>query len=147
MNEAKILPHVFKTRIYYENTDAQGIVYHAEYLKFAERARTEFLRERGIHQEKMRQQEGCIFSVTQINIKYKGVCILDDLIEVETTVKSLTPLKIVLCQTVKVGDVMKTQMEVDVVVLGKSDNHKNGGWYLKSLPRHLLEKLKEYHNA
>ena len=65
-------------RIYWEDTDAGGIVYYANYLKFFERARTEWLRSLGIAQEKMRDESGSIFVVTDLTLRYVQAARLDD---------------------------------------------------------------------
>ena len=65
-------------RVYYEDTDAQGVVYYANYLRFLERARTEWLRERGIDQNRLRQEEGLVFVVHGINLKFRAPARLDD---------------------------------------------------------------------
>jgi|TARA_B110000977_G_scaffold29239_1_gene37956 acyl-CoA thioester hydrolase len=57
-------------RIYYEDTDAGGVVYYANYLKFLERARTEWLRSFGFEQDQLKQQEGIVFAVRSVNINY-----------------------------------------------------------------------------
>ena len=58
-------------RIYYEDTDAGGVVYYANYLKFLERARTEWLRSFGFEQDQLREQEGIIFAVRSANVRYR----------------------------------------------------------------------------
>lgn len=58
-------------RIYYEDTDAGGVVYYANYLKFLERARTEWLRSFGFEQDQLREQEGIIFAVRSVNVRYR----------------------------------------------------------------------------
>ncbi len=72
-------------RIYYEDTDAGGVVYHANYLGFFERARTEFFRERGVSVRELHDQ-GSIFPVVRLEIDYKAPACLDDLVRVETEV-------------------------------------------------------------
>lgn len=70
-------------RVYYENTDAGGVVYHGEYLRFWERARTEFLREKGYSQYQLAQsQQPIIFVVRKMTIDYLKPLFLDDLINV-----------------------------------------------------------------
>lgn len=78
-------PHVFRTRVYYEDTDAAGIVYYANYLKFAERARTEILREAGIVQRAMAEEMGVAFAVRSVNVEYLKPARLDDALVVEST--------------------------------------------------------------
>lgn len=65
-------------RIYHEDTDGGGIVYYANYLKFMERARTEYLRSLGFEQDELRQQHNCIFVVTHVDIAYKRPATFND---------------------------------------------------------------------
>ncbi|MBV6539904.1 tol-pal system-associated acyl-CoA thioesterase [Ursidibacter maritimus] len=75
----------FPIRIYYENTDAGGVVYHSQYLNFFERARTEFLRSLSFSQESLLRDK-IAFVVKKIEIDYKVPARLDDLLNVETTI-------------------------------------------------------------
>lgn len=79
-------PFVWKVRVYWEDTDAGGVVYHARYLNFFERARTEWLRSLGVHQAKMADEDNTIFVVTNMNINFVKAARLDD--ELDTTVHS-----------------------------------------------------------
>ncbi len=72
-------------RIYYEDTDAGGVVYHANYLRYLERARTEFLRERGVSVRELHEQ-GCIFPVIRVEVDFRSPAVHDDLLRVETEV-------------------------------------------------------------
>ena len=72
-------------RIYYEDTDAGGVVYHANYLGYFERARTEFFRDRGVSVRDLHDQ-GSIFPVIRLEIDYKAPARLDDLVRIETVV-------------------------------------------------------------
>lgn len=72
-------------RVYYEDTDAGGIVYHTSYLKYMERARTEFLRALGYSQRQLRMEQGIIFVVNHIDIDFKRPAVVDD----ELTVTSI----------------------------------------------------------
>ena len=65
-------------RIYWEDTDAGGIVFYANYLKFFERARTEWLRAKGVEQRQLQQDLGCIFVVSDVQLKYLRSARLDD---------------------------------------------------------------------
>lgn len=75
-------------RVYYEDTDAAGIVYYANYLRFIERGRTEFLRALG-HDQNALMQEGIAFAVRSVNVEFLKPARLDDLLTVETAVASL----------------------------------------------------------
>ena len=76
--------HVFPVRVYYEDTDMSGLVYHASYLRFAERARTELLRRTGTGQDHLLAASGLAFAVRHMEIDYRAPARLDDLLEVVT---------------------------------------------------------------
>ncbi len=84
------LEHVLPLRVYYEDTDAAGIVYYANYLKFAERARTEMLRLLGIHQRSMSEDYGLAFAVRDCSVDYRRPARLDDLLEVRSRLVKLS---------------------------------------------------------
>jgi acyl-CoA thioester hydrolase len=75
-------------RVYWEDTDAGGVVYHASYLRFIERARTEWLRQRGIEQQKLRAEHGVLFVVSEIDIRFLLPARLDD--ELSATIDAFT---------------------------------------------------------
>lgn len=79
---------VWPLRVYYEDTDRGGIVYHANYLKFFERARTEWLRALGFTQEVLAEQQGILFVVHRIELNYQRAARLDDWLEVQTQVSA-----------------------------------------------------------
>ena len=76
-------------RVYYEDTDSGGVVYYANYLKFMERARTEFLRSIGYEQDQLQQELGIIFAVHSANIQYKKPARFNDGLNVVTSISSL----------------------------------------------------------
>ena len=78
MSELKQQPFVWQVRVYYEDTDAGGVVYHSRYLNFFERARTELLRSRGIHHEVMRHEHKLIWVVLDIHARFRQAAKLDD---------------------------------------------------------------------
>ena len=79
-----IVADAFSIRVYYEDTDFSGRVYHASYLRFLERGRTEWLRARGFTQRDLAQASGVIFAVRSMHIDYLSPALMDDLLEVET---------------------------------------------------------------
>ena len=79
-------PFLFEARVYYEDTDVAGIVYYANYLRYLERARTEWIRTLGIDQSVL-IEEGLAFAVTKVNINYLKPARFNDLLEIVTTVK------------------------------------------------------------
>ena len=76
-------------RVYYEDTDSGGVVYYANYLKFMERARTEFLRSIGYEQDQLQQELGIIFAVHSANIQYKKPARFNDELNVITSITSI----------------------------------------------------------
>ena len=80
------MKHSYKVRVYYQDTDAGGIVYHSKYLDFAERARSELLVEMGVSNKRLIEEEGVAFVLSSATIQYKSPARLDDVIEVQTKV-------------------------------------------------------------
>lgn len=82
-------PFAWPLRVYWEDTDASGVVYHANYLRWFERARTEWLRARGFDQETLRVRDGVAFTVADLSIRYRRPARLDDALEVRLEVPEL----------------------------------------------------------
>ena len=80
-------PFVWKVRVYWEDTDAGGVVYHSRYLNFFERARTEWLRSLGVHQAKLAEEDNAIFAIRHMDIDFAQAARLDD--ELDVTVHSV----------------------------------------------------------
>jgi len=78
MDELITEPFVWQLRVYFEDTDAGGVVYHSNYLNFFERARTEMLRDMGVSQTELREKHGLIWVVLDISVKFKKAARLDD---------------------------------------------------------------------
>jgi len=79
-------PHVFPCRVYYEDTDAAGVVYYANYLRYAERARSELLREMGTDNSTLLRQHGITFVVKDCAVRYHEPARLDDALQVHTRI-------------------------------------------------------------
>ena len=92
--------HVLPIRVYYEDTDAGGIVYHANYLKFAERGRTEMLRTLGIELTQLRKDEGLVFVVRKGDMRFHKTASLDDCLEVKTSLLDVRGASVVLQQSI-----------------------------------------------
>ena len=97
--------HVFVLRVYFEDTDAGCVVYYANYLKFAERARTEMLRAFGIEHLRMMDEEGRVFVARRCVAEFMRPARLDDLLEVHTRLLSVSGASLDLAQDVKRGGV------------------------------------------
>ena len=93
----------FAIRVYWEDTDAGCIVFYANYLKFFERARTEWLRAKGIEQQALREQTGGMFVVTGTEMKYHRPARLDDVLYVSAEPVQLGRVSVVIGQTARLG--------------------------------------------
>ena len=107
----------FALRVYYEDTDLAGIVYYANYLRFIERARTEWVRDLGIDQTALRDNTGIVFAVRRIEADYLRPARFDDVLQVRTSLIALTAARILLAQTVWRGDVLVFEARVTLVCL------------------------------
>lgn len=114
------MTHRFDIRVYYEDTDLAGIVYYANYLKFTERARTEWVRSAGVEQGRLKDEEGIVFAVRRVEADYLAPARFDDLVTVETEVVSVSGARIVLSQVVMRDDVRLFVSEVTLVALSAS---------------------------
>ena len=110
-------PHRLACRVYYEDTDLAGIVYHANYLKFIERARTEWVRTLGIDQTRLRDGAGIVFAVRRVVAEYLAPARFDDLLEVQTRPLSATGARIVLDQRVMRAGAALFTAEVTLVAM------------------------------
>ena len=90
--------HTSSLRVYWEDTDAGGVVYHANYLKYFERARTDWLRALGIGQERMRAETNRVFVVVHTALRYAAPARLDDVIEVSVALAALSGASLELAQ-------------------------------------------------
>jgi acyl-CoA thioester hydrolase len=125
--------HRLQVRVYYEDTDFSGAVYHAAYLKFFERGRTEFLRAEGIHHAELASQ-GLAFAVRSMQIEFEKAAGIDDLLDVATEVQSISGARLVLSQTILRGVQVLTRANVVVAAI------KMGGGPAR-LPRIVHERF------
>lgn len=114
------MTHIHPVRVYWEDTDAAGIVYYANYLKFIERGRSEMVRSLGIDQPRLRAQAGIVFAVRRVVADYLRPAVLDDLLEVRTRPLGVTGARIVLAQDVARGAEVLFSAEVTLVALTDS---------------------------
>lgn len=110
----------FPIRIYWEDTDAGGIVYYANYLKFAERARTEALRNLSIGQQALKEEHGIAMVVTRAEIDYKRPAKLDDLLTVETQLQDLSKLRMTMRQRIWRNEELLAEVVVHLASLNMS---------------------------
>jgi acyl-CoA thioester hydrolase len=108
--------HRIEVRVYYEDTDFSGAVYHAAYLHFFERGRTEFLRAEGVHHSEL-ARDNIAFAVRSMTIDFPRAAHIDDLLVVETTVAELSGVRLVLDQAISRGDEVIATARVVVVAV------------------------------
>lgn len=113
--------HVFPVRVYYEDTDFSGFVYHASYLKFIERGRSEFLRICGIgHRELLNAAEPLFWSVRKIDITYLRPARIEDALTARTEVAGVTGARMLLNQWIERSGEMLTRASVEVCLIGSA---------------------------
>jgi acyl-CoA thioester hydrolase len=110
--------HTFPVRVYYEDTDAAAVVYHSNYLKFAERARTEALRMCGIDQSDLMAEHKIGFVVRRCEIDFLKPAMLDDLLTIETALDDISKVSIHMHQTIRRGEDVLVKMAVKLAVVG-----------------------------
>lgn len=114
------MTHRFPVRVYYEDTDLAGIVYYANYLKFIERGRSEWVRALGIDQAAMKRDDGVVFAVRRIEADYASPAKFDDELVVTTEVDAVTGARLVVKQTVERGGEVLFSALVTLVAINEA---------------------------
>ncbi|TPG53015.1 tol-pal system-associated acyl-CoA thioesterase [Sphingomonas glacialis] len=109
--------HRFPLRVYFEDTDLSGIVYHANYLRYMERARSDMLRVVGIDQRAHQEGGGGAYAVTALNIRYRAPAKLDDALIVLTTLNKIRAASVDIQQRVMRGDTILTEADVTAALV------------------------------
>ena len=110
--------HLFAVRVYFEDTDLSGVVYHANYLRFMERARSDMLAVAGIAQRAHFEASGEAYAVADVAIRYRAPARLDDALVVRSHIAAATPARVVIHQTVSRDAVLLTQARVTAALIG-----------------------------
>ena len=111
--------HTFKLRVYYEDTDLSGFVYYANYLKFIERGRSEWVRLCGVDQTRLKATRGMLFVVRHLEAEYLAPALFEDALEVETDLVEITGSRIILAQRVVRGGVVLFAAKVTLVCVAE----------------------------
>jgi acyl-CoA thioester hydrolase len=114
-------PFSWAIRVYWEDTDAGGVVYHASYLRFLERARSEWLRGRGIEQPRMREQDGAVLVVRSMQLDFRRSARLDDELAVTVTLTDCRAASLVLAQRIERGGELLLEAQVRVACVAAAD--------------------------
>lgn len=110
--------HLLPVRVYYEDTDFSGIVYHANYLRFLERGRTEFLRAAGVDQSTLHAEgEGLAFAVRRMTIDWLKPARMDDVVTVETRTAEIRGASLLILQRILRGEEVLVTAEVRVAAI------------------------------
>ncbi|MGB1800210.1 MAG: tol-pal system-associated acyl-CoA thioesterase [Gammaproteobacteria bacterium] len=126
----------WQARVYYEDTDAGGVVFYANYLRFMERARTEWLRSIGFEHEQLIKQHDLIFAVKSVSIDYKKPAKLDDLLKISSSILNHRGASITFQQQIyNDADELLTQAEVKVACLNATTLKAS------AMPKELLTEL------
>ena len=112
--------HRFPVRVYFEDTDLSGIVYHANYLRYMERARSDMLRLAGIDQRAHQESGGGAYAVTALNIRYRAPARLDDALLVLTNLRQIRAASVDIHQRVMRGSEILTEADVTAALVGAS---------------------------
>ena len=108
-----------KIKVYYEDTDAGGVVYYANYLHFLERARTEALANIGLSNKKIKKDFGALIIVKSCNIQYKKSAYLEDELSIRSFVKSITKTSFIMNQIISKNDDLITEAQVHLVFINE----------------------------
>lgn len=112
------MSHSHAVRVYYEDTDLAGIVYYANYLKFIERGRSEWVRTRGLDQARLKAETGIVFAVRRVEADYLRSAVFDDFLTVTTELRALGGARIDLWQQVLRGEEALFTAQVTLVCMG-----------------------------
>lgn len=123
-------------RVYWEDTDAGGVVYHAQYLAFLERARSEWLRARGQGQELLRSRHDLVFAVRAMRIDFRQPARLDDALEVTVALRQCRRASLAIVQSIRRDGALLLDAEVRVAAL------RAGDFRPCAIPQALYEELK-----
>lgn len=126
-------PHRWPVRIYYEDTDFSGVVYHAAYLRFLERGRTELLRHRGVDQSRL-FATGQAFAVRAMQLDFRRAARMDDLVDVVSCIETIGGASIAMRQTIVCGErvLLEAAVRLGLVAEGRA----------RRLPQALVDKLR-----
>ncbi len=129
-------PHIFPVRVYYEDTDFSGVVYHASYLRFMERGRTEMLRACGVHQQAIHAGEaGAVFgfAVRKMSIDFLKPARMDDLLGVETIARGIGGATLDLEQRILRGDEILIAAQVRIACVAQGRAARLPAWVREKL--------------
>jgi len=133
--QPELFVYSFPVRVYFENTDAGGVVYHGEYLKFLERARTEWLRHLGFDHQALARDHRVVFVVTSAAIDFTRAARLDDVLTVSVRLESLGKVRCVFAQEIRRDDEILVGARITVACV------TGGNFKPAEIPQGLRKKM------
>ena len=130
--------HILPLRVYYEDTDLSGMVYHANYLRFMERARTEFFRLAGVTKmADLDAAEPTAWAIREVAIKYRAPARVDDALTVHTICTAISGARLNATQRVLCGDVLLTDAQIEACIITLTGRPRR-------IPQHIRDLLTPY---
>ncbi|GAA2834039.1 (3S)-malyl-CoA thioesterase [Aminobacter aminovorans] len=115
--------HHLMARVYYADTDFSGVVYHARYLEFFERGRSDFLRLAGVHHTELadgKHGEKIVWVVRRMEIDFRASAKIDDILTIETRTQDISGARITMAQQLKRGDEVLVEAKVEAAIMGEN---------------------------
>lgn len=128
-------PFIWPVRVYYEDTDAGGVVFYANYLKFMERARTEYLRSFGYEQDTLMVSEGIVFAVRSLAVDYRKPALFNQLLQVSAEIKTIKKASLEFSQQISHNDTVLVTGDVRIACVDVNTMKP------KAIPQNLLEHI------
>ena len=126
-----------KIKVYYEDTDAGGVVYYANYLKFLERARSEAIADIGLSNQKIKKDFGLLIIVKSCNIDFKKSAYLEDILKIKSSIISFSKTSLSMKQIISKGDYIIVNAKVHLVFINEKGKPNR-------IPEEIVTKLKPY---
>ena len=126
-----------KIKVYYEDTDAGGVVYYANYLKFLERARSEAIADIGLSNQKIKKDFGLLIIVKSCNIDFNKSAYLEDLLKIKSSITSFSKTSLSMKQIISKGDYIIVNAKVHLVFINEKGKPNR-------IPEEIITKLKPY---
>jgi len=132
--------HRLMARVYYADTDFSGVVYHARYLEFFERGRSDYLRLAGVHHTELadgKHGERIVWVVRRMEIDFRSPARMDDILTIDTSTQEISGARIVMAQHLKRGEDVLVEAKVEAAIIGESGRPKRfpKEWISAFLPR------------
>ena len=132
--------HRLMARVYYADTDFSGVVYHARYLEFFERGRSDYLRLAGVHHTELHEGkhgERIVWVVRRMEIDFRAPARMDDILTIDTRTEDISGARIVMAQQLKRGDEVLVEAKVQAAIIGENGRPKRfpKEWIAAFLPR------------